>query len=134
MSTLLTAATASAVLSLLLPARRRAWAGPACVTVLLAAAALILLTEALMLAGDFETPLITVTVATSMLLPAFWLARAAGVPPTACDDHDDDAGGGGPDDAPSDPGPGPTDDSLGWDAFDEARATWASREREPAGV
>ena len=134
MSPLLIAAAASVVFGLLLPARRQlAWAGPACVTALLASGALILVSEALMLAGDFETPLVTGTVATSLLLPAFWLARSTCTAPIAGDD-DDEPGGGGPGDPPRDPEPGPPGESLDWEAFDDAREAWAAREREPAGV
>ncbi len=135
MSILLTAAAASAVFGLLIPARRHlAWAGFAFVMVLVTSGALILLTEALMLSGDIETPLVTGTVATSLLLPAFWLARCAGVPPAPSDDHDDDSGGGGPGDPPDDPEPGPPESSVDWGAFNEAREAWATRERELAGV
>ncbi len=135
MLTVLTAATASAVFGLLLPARRHlAWAGLACMTMLVASGALILLTEALMLSGDLETPLVTGTIATSLLLPALWLARSAGAPPAPLDDHDEDSGGGGPDDPPEDPEPGPPDSAVDWSAFNEAREAWASREREPVGV
>ncbi len=133
MSTVLTAAAVSAFLGLVIPARRNlGWAGPAFVLVLVASGCLILLTEALMLSGDLKTPLVTGTLATALLLPAFWLARSAGAPPPS-DDHDD-SGGGGPGDPPGDPEPGPPSSSVDWGAFDEARGAWAGRERELAGV
>jgi hypothetical protein len=133
MSTVLTAAAVSAVVGLLMPARRHlAWAGHAFVLVLVASASLILLTEALMLSGDLKTPLVTGTIATSLLLPAFWLARSAGAPPP--DEHDDDFGDGGPGDPPGDPEPDPPASELDWDAFDEARRAWTGRERELVGA
>lgn len=140
MTTALTAITASAALSLLTPPTRRylAWAGPACVALLLFSSGLILITSALMLSGDWKTSLVTGTLATSILFPALWLARSPAEPPEAFDDHDDadddSGGGGGPPPPPRDPEPGPPAPGLDWAAFDEARDSWAPRERELAGV
>jgi len=130
---------ASAVLGILTPPTRRylAWAGPVCVALLLSSSVLILLTSILMLAGDWKTPFVTGTLATSILFPALWLARSPGEPPVWLDDSehddaddDDSGGGGGPPPPPRDPEPGPPAPGLDWDAFNEARDSWAARERE----
>jgi hypothetical protein len=136
----LTAMTASAALALLTPPTRRylVWAGPACVALLLSSSGLILLTSALMLTGDWTTAVVTGTIATSILFPALWLARSPAEPPYAFDDDADDddsgGGGGGPPTPPHDPEPGPPAPELDWDAFNEARDSWAPRERELVGV
>ena len=142
MTAALTTIAASAVLGILTPPTRRylAWAGPACVVLLLSSSALILLTSILMLTGDWKTPFVTGTLATSILFPALWLARSPGKPTAWLDDpdegdaDDDSGGGGGPPPPPRDPEPGPPEPGLDWDAFNEARGSWGTRERELAGV
>ncbi len=140
MTAALTAITASAALALLTPPARRylVWAGPVCVALLLSSSGLILFTSALMLTGDWTTSVVTGTLATSILFPALWLARSPAEPPSAFDDHDDadddSGGGGGPPTPPREPEPGPSAPEMDWDAFNDARDSWAPRERELVGV
>jgi len=130
----LTAVTASALVGLLTPPTRRhlPWARTACAMLLLASSVLVLLTTALALTYQWAPALVAGTLATSVLFPAFWLARGPDAPPAPTDEHDDDTdeGGGGGPPPPDDPEPRPPGPSLDWDAFDEARQAWVSRERE----
>ena len=138
MTAALTAVAASALVGLLAPPTRRylAWARTACALLLLTSSALVLITTGLALTYHWAAALVTGTLATSVLFPALWLARAPDAPPAPPDGHDDNAdedGGGGPR-PPDEPEPGPPGPSLDWDAFDEAREAWVSRERHPIGV
>lgn len=136
---LITAVTASALVGLLAPPTRRhlPWARTACAMLLLASSALVLVTTALALTHHWAAALVAGTLATSVLFPAFWLARSPDAPPPPPEAHDDntdgEGGGGGPG-PPKDPEPGPPVPSLDWTAFDEARESWVSRQREPVEV
>ncbi len=88
--------------------------------------------SALALTSVWAVPAWTLTLAASVLLPAWLLGRGDddGSRPDGPDDEGGGGGGGGPRRPPEPPDP-PPGSGLDWGAFDEARERWAAREREP---
>lgn len=131
--------SASAVVGLLVAPTHRhvAWAGRICAAAVLTSLTLALVSVALMAAGEWEAPVWTLSLASVALLPAWWLGRAPDGPGGAAEgdaEGDDESGGGGGGlrKPPEEPPPAPPTPGLDWDAFDDARESWAAREREPA--
>ncbi len=110
------------------PTRHLAWSGTTCRALLAAAVGLAMTSVLLLLFGDWESPVYTLSGATALLFPAAWFGRtrSTGDEPTDQGEEpgEDEGGGGGSPPTEPDPPPAPSSPELDWDAFDREREGW----------